>query len=754
MSRIDLPDGAVVVEDADVRRVAVCHMAHRMFHALRAQRVGFCQIFSVKLLSLQLLPIDRDALRQPAAHRAAVAVAAGQSFHPLLMGDAGIAGYRHIRARRREQLLARSAARLAGDQRLPRAGRGAGIRRVHVVGGFIYDVLAPAMQHRPHDLRQHGAQPLPNAGGAGADVELSVLHRHNAPAGVRNSHAHARIFHRAGNAHIPVLLADVPDRLQGLHKTGGRRCDLPVGQHLSRTDGVAVPDLPRGNAQLMRHFGQRHFKGIAGLRHAEAAKRAGRRIVRIVCAAGDLKILVVIGSGSMRAGTLQHGTAQRGIRAGVGGHLGLYAPDDAVAVAAHGDSHLHGVALGVDQHALLAAQLHLDGSSGKIRDQRRMVLHRHILLAAEAAAHQHVGNADLLLRQTQHTGDLPRRIVGALVRGEDRHAVPLPICHGAFRFEERMLRIGRLIVVHQHIVGIADGLIGIAAAHVLFAQQIAGLVHQRRIGLRGIGGAEDGLERFVFDLDQGFCLLQDLLRLRRHQTDGVAQIVGDLPHRDHGIPVLLQMSHLDLSRDILSRINADHAGQRLRLLLVDRKDPGAGVFAAHSAAVDHAVDIHVVGVLAVALHLFRNVDTRHTLADLAALLRGVGKLPRAEDLRRQQNAVNDLDVAGAAADVVADGKRRLLARRLGIGVEQRLGGDDHARDAEAALHGARPAEGIGVNFFFKIGQSLDRHDRLAFKLVCLRDARLGGLAVDEHVTSAACALAASVLDGGQTQLIP
>ena len=46
-----------------------------------------------------------------------------------------------------------------------------------------------------------------------------------------------------------------------------------------------------------------------------------------------------------------------------------------------------------------------------------MGLHGHVLLTAEAAAHQHIGHMDLLSGNTQHNGCLPGGVIGALIRG-------------------------------------------------------------------------------------------------------------------------------------------------------------------------------------------------------------------------------------------------------------------------------------------------------------------------------------------------
>ena len=214
------------------------------------------------------------------------------------------------------------------------------------------------------------------------------------------------------------------------------------------------------------------------------------------------------------------------------------------------------------------------------------------------------------------------------------------------------------------------------------------------------------------------------------------------------------MSHVDLAGDVLLGRHAEDAGQSLRRRGVDGQHPGAGVLAAYRAAVAHTVHVHVVGVLPIAQHLLLHVQTVDAAAHTPVVGRGGGDRALAEDLRRQQDAVDDLHIAGAAADIVADGERRLLTGGVGVHVQQSLGGDDHAGDAEAALDGSRLAEGEGKDLLFPVAESLHRHDGLALQLVGLGDARLGGLAVDEHVAGAAGTLAAPVLHGGQMQGIP
>ena len=67
----------------------------------------------------------------------------------------------------------------------------------------------------------------------------------------------------------------------------------------------------------------------------------------------------------MGTGPLQHRAAQAGVGTGIRYHLGLYPLDDAVFIAAQGEFHIHGVALGMDQDAFLAGELALHRPAGQ-----------------------------------------------------------------------------------------------------------------------------------------------------------------------------------------------------------------------------------------------------------------------------------------------------------------------------------------------------------------------------------------------------
>ena len=76
----------------------------------------------------------------------------------------------------------------------------------------------------------------------------------------------------------------------------------------------------------------------------------------------------------------------------------------------------------MDEDGLLTAELEFHGLAGQIAQQRGVVLDGHILLAAEAAAHQTVLHTAVVVVHPQHSRALVHGGVGTLVAGEQLHA--------------------------------------------------------------------------------------------------------------------------------------------------------------------------------------------------------------------------------------------------------------------------------------------------------------------------------------------
>ena len=213
------------------------------------------------------------------------------------------------------------------------------------------------------------------------------------------------------------------------------------------------------------------------------------------------------------------------------------------------------------------------------------------------------------------------------------------------------------------------------------------------------------------------------------------------------------MAHLHLAGDIVGGKHTHHSRQSLSLFLVDGQDSGPGVFAADGAAVNHAVQVNIIGIFAGAQDLLLSVHPGHGLAHTGAILFMRNLSAIAENLTRQQNGINNLLIARAAADIIADGKSSLLPGGVRVHIQQGLGGDDHARNAKAALHGPCLGKGPGIDLLFRVAQALYGENMATLQLIRGRDAGLGRLAVDQDMAGAAGALTAAILYGGEAQLI-
>src|SRR5262245_57551701 len=121
---------------------------------------------------------------------------------------------------------------------------------------------------------------------------------------------------------------------------------------------------------------------------------------------------------------------------------------------------------------------------------------------------------------------------------------------------------------------------------------------------------------------------------------------------------------------------------------------------------------------------------------------------------RIEHGADDLVVTGAPAEVAGEPVARLGFGRIRIALEQRLGGDQQAGRAEAALQ-RRMLEEFSLQRMQIVParHAFDRLDRAAFGLHGEHQARADQAAIDRHAAGAAVARAASLLASGQIQLV-
>src|SRR5581483_908216 len=121
--------------------------------------------------------------------------------------------------------------------------------------------------------------------------------------------------------------------------------------------------------------------------------------------------------------------------------------------------------------------------------------------------------------------------------------------------------------------------------------------------------------------------------------------------------------------------------------------------------------------------------------------------------RRRHHRVGDLLVAGAPAQVAGQRLAHLRLGALGALVEKRLGGEDHARDAVAALHRAVLDERLLDRIEAPIaGEPLDGDDPTALALCGEHDAAVHRAPVEQHGAYPALGLEAVLLGAGQPQI--
>ncbi len=295
-------------------------------------------------------------------------------------------------------------------------------------------------------------------------MEFAVFYFDAAAADIRHADAEAAVLQRAGDTGFGVALQNRAHCVKCFDQRGGFVCDLSVGQNLTRTDAVEITELKRRHADHFRELVDVALGSKAALRDTEAAECAARRVVGIVGVALDVHVLIVIGTRRVRAGALQHRAAEGGVCAAV--------RDDAVFVAGGGEIHLHRVAFRGNLKALRARKANLDRTLEQVAGECRMVLHAHVLFAAEAAADHHRGHANLFGRKSQHHGAFFARLIHALIAAKDMHAVAFDFSNRAFRFEKRVIGKRHAIVVCDHMCAVFNDFVRVAALDALEGEQV------------------------------------------------------------------------------------------------------------------------------------------------------------------------------------------------------------------------------------------------------------------------------------------
>ena len=135
----------------------------------------------------------------------------------------------------------------------------------------------------------------------------------------------------------------------------------------------------------------------------------------------------------------------------------------------------------------------------------------------------------------------------------------------------------------------------------------------------------------------------------------------------------------------------------------------------------------------------------------------IGRRPRRGQhlAARRQHGLDNLAIAGAAAQHTAQGALHLGLARLRFAPQQRLGAHQHAGGTDAALRRAKRDEGAlqRRQRAVGLGQAFDRDHAAPGALAQRDDARADLFAVEQHRAGAAVACMAADLRAGESQVV-
>ncbi len=637
--------------------------------------------------------------------------------HRLALGDPDAArrkvdGSRGTRIGKPQDLGAQAPARelrrLSGDEGLPRGGGLAAIRADVGVGRDEIERGQRGADRIGDDLRDDRVRAL-------ADIDRALVQRQAAvrlhadengrgigERGIAASVPHARnpdpaaaaggggrVEFRGGGAGARPMR---PQRLQA--GADADACAEHLAGHGRLVGGERVVDAEREpiDLQPVREFVIELLDRDARLRNAEAAERPRRHEVGVHRARARPIIRHEIGPRRMHGHAVRDGRPPRRVCSGieVGGEIERH--DLAVAGRARARRDARRMALGRRHHRFRPAVDHADRATQMPGGDGNEGLDREIELGAETAADRGRHDAHRFRRDAEDRCDIVAVHVGGLRAGGDFD--PVADADGAAR-----LRLDRGVfdkagverALGDH-VGVRQGAFHIAAHDPPARKHIAGAVGVQE---RGIGGERslDRLERRPLvpaygkrgEVERGH-----RLGLPDHERDRLA-LEARFLRRENRL--------VGAGRNHAERVPARHVGcgedthdaGMLRRPCRDIAKPESG---AVEGRTDRPRNERVRG-MAVRAEQVGAVDLAHAVeagnagADCPA---GNGRDNRARRVGGIQDGVDDLAIPGAAAEHAADRVQHVAFDGIRMRVEQRRGGDQHSRRADAALGGAMREE--------------------------------------------------------------
>ena len=296
--------------------------------------------------------------------------------------------------------------------------------------------------------------------------------------------------------------------------------------------------------------------------------------------------------------------------------------------------------------------------------------------------------------------------------------------------------------------------IGVAADNGRAREQVvtAGMHAGRVRSQRGVRGEHAG-QLLVVHPDPTERLAGMPLGVGSHRGQDVADAVRHLAFGHEQGPVSIDQALVPFARHVGGGDDADNARLPGGLRRVDAQDAGARVRREEEAASQHAVHAEVVDERAIAKRQAPGVLAGQTAAERPAVVGLRQRLAR-ERPRRGLDGVDDLHVAGAAADVVVQRFGDLAARRRRVRVDQALRGHHDPGGTKAALEAARHREGVGEDVPCPGIEALQGDDVSPGGRAGGHDAGRQRPAIDQHGAAAARTLGrAAVLGRDEARLV-
>ena len=611
-------------------------------------------------------------------------------------------------------------------------------------------------------LDEDGEEPLPHLREAVVERDAAAVFHDEASAPVFfRAVADPAVLDAAGDARAAaVLLPDVLHREERLLEADRRVELLAARPRVARLERIPPADLPAVEAGLLGEHVERALDREVSLVRSEAAHRAARRVVRVHGERLDVDVLAPVRPRRMPGCALEDLASDRRVRARVADHPGLHGREAPFRVAADPVAHRDRMPLRVEAHGLLARENEPDGPPRDAREERRLGLDRHVLLASEGAAVRDEDDVDVLDVEPEKRGHLPPVVEDAL---------PLR--------EERQLR---LRVLGRDVARRRETGLGLEVEVLDALRPPRALDDVRRGGERRVRVAEpdDGARKEVAVRSDRRCALaesllrvrdgrQDLVRdlherrrgagrARIHRGDGredVAHVVRLLALGDESRPVRDDEAIEALPGHVARRHDGHDPGVPCRDRRVDRLHAGARVRRERHGAVEHPGKREVGDVRTHPERELRGLVAREARPDAPRLVLRRQRLA-APQACRDVERVDDLDVARAPAEVRVELLRDLVVRRVGVRVEDALHPERDARDAEAALDARRARERLAVDVALRLGHALEREDALSRGGPGRHGARRLRMAIHEHEARAALALRrAAVLRRRESRVI-